>query len=76
MTFDAISIQFFGHIGKFAWSIGKLATRMTAVAKGTGDALPMNLVLFPQFIGTCMTSLTFGGIVGRVADEDEDEVDA
>jgi hypothetical protein len=52
MTFDAISIQFFGHIGKFAWSIGKLAARMAAMAKGTGDALPMNLVLFPEFIGT------------------------
>jgi hypothetical protein len=51
MTFDAISIQFFGHIGKFTWSIGKLAARMAAMAKGTGDALSMNLILFPEFVG-------------------------
>ena len=51
MTFDAVLIQCFGHIGEPARGIGKLAARMTAVAKGAGDALSVDLILFPEFVG-------------------------
>jgi hypothetical protein len=47
MTFNAVSIQCLGHIGEPTRSIGKLAARMWAVAKGAGDALSMDLIFFP-----------------------------
>ena len=50
MAFDAVLIQCFGHIGEPARGIGKLTARMTAVAKGTGDTLSMNLILFPELV--------------------------
>jgi len=76
MAFDAVLIQCFGHIGEPARGIGKLAARMTAVAKGAGDTLPVNLILLPEFVGPRMTGLTLRGMVGRVADEDEYKINA
>jgi len=75
VAFDAVPIQCFGHIGEPARGIGKLAARMTAVAEGAGDALPMNFILFPELVGACMTGLAFRGTVGRIANEDEDKID-
>ncbi len=75
MAFDAIPIQFFGHIGKLARGISKLAARMTAVTEGAGDALSVNLILLPEFVGHGMTSLTFRGMGRRVADENKDKID-
>jgi len=47
MAFDAISIELLGDIGEPARCIGKLTARMTAMAEGAGNTLPMNLILFP-----------------------------
>ena len=75
MAFDAVLIQCFGHIREPVRGIGKLAARMTTMAEGAGDALPMNLILFPELVGRWMTGLAFRRMVGRVANEDEDEID-
>jgi hypothetical protein len=51
MAFDAVLIQCFGHIGEPARDKRKLAARMATVAKGTGDALSVSFILFPEFVG-------------------------
>jgi hypothetical protein len=48
---------------------------MGAVAEGARDTLPMGLILFPKFVRALVTGLAFRGAVGRVTDEDEDEID-
>jgi hypothetical protein len=49
---------------------------MAAVTEGAGDALPVDLILFPQRIGPRMATLAFRRVVCRVADQDEYEIDA
>ena len=75
MALDAISVQCLRHIGEVTRGIGKLATRMAAMAEGAGDALPVNLILFPQSIRSGMATPALRGTVGRVADQDEYEID-
>jgi len=48
---------------------------MAAVAEGAGDALSVNLILLPKLVGPWMTGLAFGGTVGRVTNEDKNEID-
>jgi hypothetical protein len=51
MAFDAVPIQCLGHIGELTGGISKLATRMRAMAESAGDALSVNLILFPKLVG-------------------------
>jgi len=50
MAFDAVPVQCLGHIGKLTGGISKLAAGMRAVAEGAGDALSVNLILFPELV--------------------------
>ena len=51
MAFDAIPIQCLRHIGELAGGIGKLTARMRTMAEGTGNALSVDLIFFPELVG-------------------------
>jgi hypothetical protein len=45
------------------------------MAEGAGNALSVDLILFPELVRIGMATLTFRRIRRRVADEDENKID-